>query len=276
MKILITNDDCYTAKGLSVLAGILEAYGEITIVAPKKPQSGMSMAVSMGLKPIGVKKIGSTSGLGSWYLDGTPASCIKYGIDNIFWPDTPDLIVSGINHGSNAATAALYSGTIGAAMEAAVNKIPGIGVSLDCYSPDADFSAVEKWLPSILDKLLPVLKDSPNGAFYNINFPNLPSGSILGTKVCHMGMAHWEREYRPYFEFLKEIGVTPGDDALQYVLEAEKSGEEVYVMAGDFTDNEGNEYPSDHLLLAEGYITVTPQNIDNTDYNEIQRLCDII
>ena len=90
MKILITNDDCYTAKGLSVLAGILEAYGEITIVAPKKPQSGMSMAVSMGLKPIGIKKIGSTSGLGSWYLDGTPASCIKYGIDNIFWPDTPD------------------------------------------------------------------------------------------------------------------------------------------------------------------------------------------
>ena len=126
MKILITNDDCYTAKGLSVLADILEAYGKITIVAPKKPQSGMSMAVSMGLKPIGVKKIGSTSGLGSWYLDGTPASCIKYGIDNIFWPDTPDLIVSGINHGSNAATAALYSGTIGAAMEAAVNKIPGI------------------------------------------------------------------------------------------------------------------------------------------------------
>lgn len=90
-------------------------------------------------------------------------------------------------------------------MEAAVNKIPGIGVSLDCYSPDADFSAVEKWLPSILDKLLPVLKDSPHGAFYNINFPNLPSGSILGTKVCHMGMAHWEQEYRPYFEFLKEI-----------------------------------------------------------------------
>ncbi|HAZ74047.1 MAG TPA: 5'/3'-nucleotidase SurE [Rikenellaceae bacterium] len=276
MKILITNDDCYTAKGIGVLYDILKPYGDITSVAPKKPQSGMSMAVSMGLKPIGVKKIGQTSGLGSWYLDGTPASCIKYGIDNIFHPQTPDLIVSGINHGSNAATASLYSGTIGAAMEAAVNGIPGIGVSLDCYSPDADFSAVKEWLPSILDKLLPILKYCSQGAFYNINFPNLPSEKISGVKICHMGKAHWEREYRPYFEYLHEIGATACSKDIEYVREAEQNGETVYVMAGDFTDNGDNKYPSDHLLLSEGYITITPQNIDNTDYEEIQRLCGII
>ena len=125
MKILVTNDDGYTAKGLHTLVETLLPYGEITVVAPKKPQSGMSMAVSMGLRPIAVRRLGKAEDADWWYLDGTPASCIKFGIDNIFHPQMPDLVVSGINHGSNAATAALYSGTLGAAMEGAVNGIPG-------------------------------------------------------------------------------------------------------------------------------------------------------
>ena len=107
MKILVTNDDGFEAKGISELVEILRPYGDLTVVAPKKPQSGMSMAVSMGLRPIAVRKLSEKPGERWWYLDGTPASCIKYGIDNIFWPERPDLVVSGINHGSNAATAAL-------------------------------------------------------------------------------------------------------------------------------------------------------------------------
>ena len=158
MKILVTNDDGFEAKGISELVEILRPYGDLTVVAPKKPQSGMSMAVSMGLsmglRPIAVRKLSEKPGERWWYLDGTPASCIKYGIDNIFWPDRPDLVVSGINHGSNAATAALYSGTLGAAMEGAVNGIPSVGVSLDAFDHDADFSAVASLLPGILDELL--------------------------------------------------------------------------------------------------------------------------
>ena len=274
MKILVTNDDGYTAKGLHTLVETLLPYGEITVVAPKKPQSGMSMAVSMGLRPIAVRRLGKAEGADWWYLDGTPASCIKFGIDNIFHPQMPDLVVSGINHGSNAATAALYSGTLGAAMEGAVNGIPSIGVSLDTFKSDADFSAVRRLLPGILDKLLDVAKPR-SGMFYNINFPYIPHEWIKGVRMCRMGKAHWEREYRPYLEFLSEIGKTPDPDAEKYLASC-LADEQVYVMAGDFTSNDGNPDDADHLLLEQGYITITPHNIDNTDSGEYERLCAII
>lgn len=274
MKILVTNDDGYMSKGLLSLVEILAAYGRITVVAPKKPQSGMSMAVSMGLRPIAVRELGEREGARWWYLDGTPASCIKFGIDNIFHPQLPDLVVSGINHGSNAATAALYSGTLGAAMEGAVNGIPSIGVSLDTFKSDADFSAVRRLLPGILDKLLDVAKPR-SGMFYNINFPYIPHERIKGVRMCRMGKAHWEREYRPYLEFLSEIGKTPDPDAEKYLASC-LADEQVYVMAGDFTSNDGNPDDADHLLLEQGYITITPHNIDNTDSGEYERLCAII
>lgn len=276
MKILVTNDDGIGAKGLDVLVRCLRPFGELLIVAPKTAQSGMSMAVTMGHKPIAVKHVGSR-GSGTedwWYLDGTPASCIKYGIDNILWPVKPDLVVSGINHGNNAATAAIYSGTVGAAMEGAVNGIPSIAVSLDNFDLDADFSVAEKYLPPLLEKLIPEMSGK-FGTFYNINFPCIPVGDVKGVKVTSMGMAHWEREYRDFLEFLRERGRKPTASDEAY-LAATEPGEDVVVMAGDFTDNGGNPATADHLLLAQGWITVTPENIDNTDYGELKRLCGII
>ena len=274
MKILVTNDDGYTSKGLAALVRILKPFGDLTIVAPKKAQSGMSMAVTMGYMPIAVKHLHDLPGESWWYLDGTPASCIKFGVDNIFWPDRPDLVVSGINHGSNAATAAIYSGTIGAAMEGAVNGVPSIGVSLDTFRKDADFSTVEALFPALLRKLIEAFPDK-FGSFFNVNFPYLPVSGIKGVKVTNMGMAHWEREYRDYAEFLKESGHEPTQYDLDYVKNAEE-GEQIVVMAGDFTDNPGNRATADHLLLADGWITVTPHNIDNSDFAELDRLCDII
>ena len=274
MRILVTNDDGYDAKGLLTLVGILRKYGEVTVVAPKRPQSGMSMAVTMGLKPIAVKHLVAKAGADWWYLDGTPASCIKFGIDNVLAPARPDLVVSGINHGSNAATASIYSGTIGAAMEGAVNGIPAFGVSLDTFNPDADFSGVEALLPQILDKLLPQL-DHRYGTFYNINFPNLPAAEIRGVRLARMGYAHWEHEYQDYGRFLEARGHTPSEEDCRYVAHLQPD-EQLYVMAGDFTDNGGNPVDADHLLLAQGYVTVTAQNIDNTDIAEFDRLCAII
>ncbi len=272
MKIIITNDDGYKSKGLQALTGIMRRFGDLTVVAPKAPQSGMSMAVSMGLRPIAVKKLTKEPGLERWYLDGTPASCVKFALDNILWPAEPDLVVSGINHGSNAATAAIYSGTIGAAMEGAVNGVLSIGVSLDSFDPDADFSAVEKMLPDIISK---ILKHSGHryGLFYNINFPALPADRIKGIRFCHMGKGHWEKEYRPYAEFLAESGKTPDEAARKY-LDSLEEGESVYVMAGEFTDNGDNVYPADHQLVLDGYVTITPHNIDNTDEAELRHLCD--
>ena len=274
MKILITNDDGYYAGGLLSLVKVLRPYGDLTIVAPKCHQSGMSMAVTMGYKPIAVKHLEQKPGEDWWYLDGTPASCIKFGLDNVLYPARPDLVVSGINHGSNAATASIYSGTIGAAMEGAVNGIPAIGVSLDSFRDDADFSAVETILPRILDKLLPTL-ERRFGVFYNINFPDLPADRIRGVRVTRMGYGHWEHEYQDYGTFLRERGHTPSEADCRYVAHKEPD-EDLYVMAGDFTDNGDNPADADHILLQQGYVVVTPQNIDNTDCAEIERLCAII
>lgn len=272
-KVLVTNDDGYDALGLHKLVEILRPWCDLTIVAPKRPQSGMSMAVTMGLKPIAVKHLSQQPGEDWWYLDGTPASCVKFGIDNVMYPNRPELLISGINHGSNAATASIYSGTIGAAMEGAVNGIPAVGLSIDSFNPDKGFSAVAGMLPDLLERIIPVM-ERRFGLFYNINFPDYPLEEIKGIKTGRMGRAHWEREYRDYGEFLRESGFTPSEEDLRYVA-AKEEGEELYVMAGDFTDNGDNPRDADHLLLHQGYVVVTPQNIDNTDKSEIQRLCDI-
>ena len=275
MRILVTNDDGFGFGGLDALIKVLRPMGDITVVAPKKAQSGMSMAVTMGYKPIAVHHIKNLPGEDWWYLDGTPASCIKYGIDNVLYPLRPDLVVSGVNHGNNAATAAVYSGTIGAAMEGAINGIPAIAVSLDDFRPEADFSAVEAMLPGILEKLLPVF-NKRFGSFYNINFPALPESEIKGIRVSRMGIAHWEREYLPYnSEFLASRKHTPSQDDVNYVA-AKQPDEDLVVMAGDFVGDPDNPQDADHLLLRQGYITITPHNLNNTDTAEIERLCGII
>ena len=150
MRILITNDDGYQAKGIKVLAEIMKQFGEVTVIAPKKHQSGMSMAVSLGFKQIAHKDLGE----GWHYVDATPASCVKFGLNTMFLDNYPDVVVSGINHGSNASTASCYSGTLGAAMEGALNGIPAIGVSLDTLHPDADCSGVAQHFGEIFRTLM--------------------------------------------------------------------------------------------------------------------------
>ena len=275
MRILITNDDGYSSKGIQALVNVARAFGDITVIAPKSVQSGMSMAVTMGYKPIAARKIKSLPGEEWWYLDGTPASCVKFGIDNVFYPEKPDLVLSGVNHGSNAATAAIYSGTVGAAMEGALNGVQSIAVSLDCFSSDADFSAIETLLPGILKKLLGSFS-SRYGTIYNINFPDLPASQIVGIRPTRMGMAHWEHEYLPYSpEFLYERGHVPSRADVEYV-ENKHPDDELVVMAGDFVDNGDNLPDADHLLMDQGYIVITPLNLDHTDTAELKRLCDII
>lgn len=270
MKILVTNDDGYQAGGLTALTRILRPYGDLLVVAPKCHQSGVSMSVSMGYKPIAVKKIRESEHESWYYLDGTPASCVKFALDNILVTEKPDLVVSGINHGGNYATAVLYSATIGAAMEGAVNRIPSIGVSMDDFSPEADFSAVEELFPAIFEKFINNLQWK-YGQFYNVNFPALPASGIKGVKVGVMGHGHWEKEYRPYNEeTFKELGRL--DRFCPETLRGKEPGEEIYVMAGDFTDESDNGPDADNRIVDKGYIAVTAHNIDNTDRAEGARI----
>lgn len=272
LNILLTNDDGYKAGGIHALSEIMRQFGRITAVAPKSHQSGMSMAVSMGGKAIAYKELPSEDGVRWSYLDATPASCVKYGLDEIFWPKKPDVVVCGINHGSNAATAANYSGTLGAAEEAALNGILGIGVSLDTLSFDADFSVVKEYFPGIFKNIL-AHRPSRKGIFYNVNFPNIPASEIKGIRVGHQGMGHWEKEFRPWDTGLfSKMGVTP--EALgQTSAPVAEPGETLYMMVGDFKDDSPvDDSRADHHLLAEGYISIVAHNVDSSDRDEITRL----
>ena len=265
MKILVTNDDGYRAKGIKSLANIMKKYGEVTVVAPKTHQSGTSMAVTLGFRPIAVRDFGEEDGVRWYYVDATPASCVKFAVDNIFTDGKPDLVVSGINHGTNTATAACYSGTLGAVEEASLNGIPAVGVSLDNLSADADFSVVEALFPALLDRILGS-GCFERGVFLNVNYPDLPAGEIKGVRLAHMGLGHWEKEFQEYDpDYIKRMGIDLSAYSIRWVDFVPEPGEELYFMVGTFVDDPDNVPGADHRLVKEGYVTVTVHNLDNTD-----------
>ena len=253
MRILITNDDGYQAKGIKVLAEIMKQFGEVTVIAPKHHQSGMSMAVSLGFKQIAHKDLGD----GWHYVDATPASCVKFGLNTMFEDNFPDVVVSGINHGSNASTASCYSGTLGAAEEAAVNGIPAIGVSLDSLHPDADFSGVSKHFGEIFQTIMSNLPQR-HGVYYNVNFPDIPADQIKGIRTGHQGLGKWIKEFKEW--------------DTQIANPVMEEGEDLYMMVGEFQDDPRNTEEADHRLVAEGYVSITAHNVDCTDYQELERL----
>lgn len=270
MRILITNDDGYQAKGIKVLAEIMRKYGEVTVIAPKTHQSGMSMAVSLGFKQIAHRNFGN----GWHYVDATPASCVKFGLNTIFDGNYPDVVISGINHGSNAATASCYSGTLGAAAEAALNGIPAIGVSLDTLHPEADFSPVEQYFGEIFEKIMANLPKK-HGVYYNVNFPDIPAENIKGIKIGHQGRGRWVREFREWdTKYYAKYGLTPEmlGQSSNPILE---DGEDLYMMVGDFEDDPHNSPAADHRIVKDGYISVVAHNIDCTDYAETERISKI-
>lgn len=272
MKILISNDDGYQAPGIHALARVMSEFGEVTVVAPKYHQSAMSMAVDLGFKKLAFKEL-PEEGPGRWaYLDAAPASCVKFGLEYMYPNRDPDLVICGINHGTNAASAANYSATLGATMEGAINGIKSIGVSLCNFKPDADMSEVEKVLPSIIQKLLDLWPDNSYGLLYNINIPDLPADKIKGVRISRQGKAHWIKEFVPWDpETLNSYDhslVTFGKKAEKPLEE----GETAYLMVGEFVDDEPETSLADHRLNEEGWITITPNTIDRTEYGELKRL----
>lgn len=248
MEILITNDDGYQAQGIRELAGIMKDFGNVTVIAPKEHQSGMGMAVSLGDKHIEYSETESPVEGVKWaWLSATPATCVKYALN--FLEKKPDVVISGINHGSNAAVASCYSGTLGAVAEAVLNGVPGIGVSINTLSPEADFSAVKAMFPHIFE-MLTANWPSKFGTYYNVNFPLLPKEQIRGMKFTSMGICRWIREFV-----------------------ANEDGS--YRMKGDIEDGKDNRETADHHLMIQGYVTITPHRLDSTDYEELKRLEDL-
>jgi 5'-nucleotidase len=189
----------------------------------------------------------------------------------MFLDNYPDVVISGINHGSNAATASCYSGTLGAAAEAALNGIPAIGVSLDTLHPDADFSAIEELFGDIFSKLMENLSDK-HGIYYNVNFPDIPTDQIKGIRTGSQGRGRWIKEFKEWDAgHYAKYGITPEmlGQSSHPVLE---DGEDLYMMVGEFEDDKENPSDADHHLVNDGYISIVAHNVDCTDYEEVIRL----
>lgn len=268
MKILLVNDDGINAKGLHSLAGIMKRFGEVSVVAPKYHQSGTSMAISLGIRPIAAKYLGEEDGVKWHYLDATPASCAKYALDMIYEGSKPDVIISGINHGLNSSTAMWYSGTIGAAREGAFAGLISIGVSLDNLTHDADFTVVEQLFPDIFKT---IMENGRTGIIYNVNFPDLPAEKIKGIRVTTQGFEKWIKEFVPYNkEMYEKFGVL-AQAYPNMTLPVAEEGEVFYMMAGEVLADPENTESTDNFANEHGYVSITPHSIDNTDYEEFRR-----
>ncbi len=245
--ICITNDDGYRSSGIAALIEMVRPYGDIVVVAPEEVQSGMSSALTIKV-PIRLRKVESSDGLTVYACSGTPVDCVKLAMSHVF-TRKPDLLVSGINHGSNTSAAVIYSGTLGAAAEGTLYDIPSIGFSLNNHSWSADFTACIPYGRKIIDQVLahPFVKHT----FLNVNFPALPYNEIKGIKLCRQNRGTWVEEF--------EKRVDP-------------HGIDYYWMTGLFQNHEQEAGDADENAVQNGYVAVVPHQIDMTNYKELERL----
>jgi 5'-nucleotidase len=244
--ILVTNDDGVTAKGINCLVEVAQKYGDVVVVAPDKPQSAMGHAITINAI-LHVKEISQYENIRTVSTSGTPVDCVKLAVNEILHRK-PDLVVSGINHGSNASINVIYSGTMSAAVEAALEGIPAIGFSLLDYSEDADFTASKHYadilIPAVLEKGI------PTGTCLNVNIPKLPLDEIKGMKVCHQANANWEEKF--------DKRTNP-------------SGRVYYWLTRDFVNYEVGK-DTDLWALDNGYVSVVPTQFDMTNYSAISSI----
>ncbi len=244
--ILITNDDGITAPGIRALVEAVQHLGEVVVVAPDKPQSGMGHAITIG-HPLRMNKVHMWPDIQSWQVSGTPADCVKLAVDKVLHRK-PDLCLSGINHGANHAINVIYSGTMSAAMEAAIEGIPSLGFSLCDYSMEADFSAAKQLIGSMVEKVLAMEKE-PH-FLLNVNFPNVPADLIAGIKLCRQAYAKYEEDF---------------DER------TDPHGRRYYWLTGEFVNkDEGTD--TDVWALDHNYVSVVPIAIDFTNYRLKQQL----
>lgn len=189
-SILVINDDGVTALGIKVLIEEMQKLGDVTVVAPEGPQSGTGHAITIG-KPLRIDRIHIYDGVVMYKCSGTPVDCVKLAVNKVFKGNKPDICVSGINHGLNNSINVLYSGTMSAAVEGAIEGIPSIGFSYDDFDADADFSKCRPYVRGITEQVL--ANGLPEGTLLNVNFPNVPR--IKGIKICRQADAKWAEEF---------------------------------------------------------------------------------
>ena len=244
--ILVTNDDGITSPGIRALIEVVRNLGEIVIVAPDKPQSGVGHAITLN-STLRVNKIKVFDDVEGYACSGTPVDCVKLAVNTLI-TRKPDLVVSGINHGSNCSINVIYSGTMSAAIEGVLEGIPAIGFSLLDYSIEADFSHSKKIVETIVKK---VLKNKLHkDVCLNVNIPKLHESEIAGIRICRQAKANWIEDF--------DRRVDP-------------NGKEYFWLTGVFKNlDKGND--TDVWALENNYVSVVPTQIDLTAYNAIDAL----
>lgn len=239
--ILVTNDDGIFAKGIRTLVEQMTELGEVWVIAPDSPQSGMGHAVTIR-DILRVDEVDyDVAGVRAFACTGTPVDCVKLAIYRVMGRK-PDLLVSGINHGANSSINVIYSGTMSAAVEGAIEGVPSIGFSLLDLSATADFNASRPFVSALARRVLE--HGLPKGTCLNVNIPKLPLEALRGIKICRQANGYWSDAF--------DKRVDPG-------------GGEYYWMSGKFVNPDKGE-DTDEWALENGYVSVVPTQCDLTNH----------
>lgn len=249
--ILVTNDDGISAPGLHMLIRYMTGLGEVVVVAPDSPQSGMGHAITLD-STLYSRKVDLRRELGdqapeAYSCSGTPADCVKLALQELL-PRRPDLCVSGINHGSNASINVIYSGTMSAAIEAGIEGVPAIGFSLCDYAWEADFRPAENAVRQIAQEAL--RHGMPTGVVLNVNIPATGEDPLRGIRICRQARANWKERF--------DKRTSP-------------SGQDYYWLTGEFELLDKGE-DTDEWALSQNYVSVVPTQFDLTAHHAIQDL----
>lgn len=250
--ILVTNDDGYEARGLAAMVEIAKSFGEVVVVAPDRVRSAMGHSITMDT-PLRVKKYAEEDGVQYWRTNGTPVDCVKLGLKVVLKDRNVDLVLSGINHGSNSSVSVIYSGTMGAAVEGSFSAM-AVGLSLTDYAPDADFTAAVYYGKMIVKEVLE--KGIPKQICLNVNVPKGPIDSIKGVRVVHQTKGYWEEVLEP---------------------QTDPYGRTHYWLTGHLVNTDDQEDCCE-WALSHHYISVQPVQYDMTAYrfmNDIKYLEDV-
>lgn len=246
--ILVTNDDGINAPGIRALIEVMNDLGDVYVVAPDAPQSGMGHAITINDAIYCTHiKMAKEVKQKEYSCSGTPVDCVKLAVNEII-KRKPDLCVSGINHGSNSSINVIYSGTMSAAVEAGTMGIPAIGFSLLDFSLEADFNPAKKFVKKIAQETLK--NGLPKGVVLNVNIPKLNLREINGIKICRQANAYWQEK------FDKRTNPT---------------GRDYYWLTGEFVNEDEGE-DTDEWALKNGYVSVVPVQFDLTAHHAIKGL----
>ncbi|HVY73371.1 MAG TPA: 5'/3'-nucleotidase SurE [Puia sp.] len=238
--ILVTNDDGVMAPGILNLVEAVKDLGKVVVVAPDKPQSGMGHAITIGL-PLRLHPVDIFEGVEAWQCSGTPVDCVKLAVDKVL-RRKPDICISGINHGANHSINVIYSGTMSAAVEAAIESIPSAGFSLLDHSVEADFTGARKFARIVVEQMLKTKLDKHT--VLNVNIPAVPSELIKGIRICKQAYAKYEEDF---------------------VERNDPNGKKYFWLTGEFVNfDKGKD--SDVWALEHNYVSVVPVQFDLTNY----------